>query len=344
MDQTIAIIGAGPAGSMLAYKLATGGKKILLYDPKAPWEKPCGGMLSPETIHDHPELEDYPYPLNSCHGIDYISPRNHRKFVASEKLIPVVSRLELNRFLLDLARNSGAAFIRKKVLGISREESEWVIETNDGSHKAGFVVGADGVNSLVRKATVGKFPEEHLALTCGYFLTSVPDNQYVTKFIDAEGYLFVISRADHASAGIGAKLGAISSKHLFKKLDNFLHAEYPGFKITRKYSALIPTATDEGFFDLPCCSDNWLLVGDAAGHVDPAVGEGVYYALESAKIAAQAILDGDIHSYDVLWQDRYGSKLKQGASFRKRLSILAGDNPEMFGLMMFNRAIGGLFI
>ena len=38
MDKTIAIIGAGPAGSMLAYKLASSDKRVLLYDHKAPWE------------------------------------------------------------------------------------------------------------------------------------------------------------------------------------------------------------------------------------------------------------------------------------------------------------------
>jgi flavin-dependent dehydrogenase len=85
MDKTIAIIGAGPAGSMLAYKLASCTKKVLLYDHKAPWEKPCGGMLRSDTIDEHPELQNYPYPVKLCNGIVYISPNNDRKHVKAKK-------------------------------------------------------------------------------------------------------------------------------------------------------------------------------------------------------------------------------------------------------------------
>ena len=95
---TIGIIGAGPAGSMLAYKLASSGIKVLLYDHRAPWEKPCGGMLRPGTFNENPELESYPYPLSLCNDMVYISTRNDRKRLALKKPTPVVSRIELNRF------------------------------------------------------------------------------------------------------------------------------------------------------------------------------------------------------------------------------------------------------
>ena len=74
MDQTIAIIGAGPAGSMLAYKLASSGRRVHLFDHRAPWEKPCGGMLSAATIDENPELQRYPYPTRRCHAMVHISP------------------------------------------------------------------------------------------------------------------------------------------------------------------------------------------------------------------------------------------------------------------------------
>ncbi len=57
--------------------------------------------------------------------------------------IPVISRIELNRFLLGMARNSGKEFIQKKALNISQDDSQWIIETDDSSQKADIIVGAD---------------------------------------------------------------------------------------------------------------------------------------------------------------------------------------------------------
>jgi len=340
MDKTIAIIGAGPAGSMLAAKLASDANKVCLFDPKAPWEKPCGGMLGSDTIDAHPELKNYPYPINQCHEMVYISPRNDRTKVPAQTAIPIISRLELSCYLLDMAKNSSAAFIPKKVLNISQDQSRWVIETEDSAYIADLIVGADGANSMVRKATIGNFPEQHLSLTCGYILTGVPEDQYITKFLDIPGYIWVFSRANHTSTGIGATLGTVSGKDLFKKLHDFLSENYPGFRITKKYSALIAAVADERFFDQPCSGDNWLLVGEAAGHVDPVTGEGIHYAFGSAKAAAQAIGADDIHSYEDLWRDQYGDRLKQGAAAKQNLLIMGQDfGPEIIGAMMYFRAV-----
>jgi geranylgeranyl reductase family protein len=337
MDTTIGIIGAGPSGSMLAYKLAGAVKKVLLYDHRAPWEKPCGGMLRPDAISENPELKRYPYPLSYCNEMVYISNRNDCKRLALKKPTPVLSRRELNRFLLDLAKSRGAEFISKKVRHLSRNKKNWIIKADDDCRIADIIVGADGVNSIVRKATVGKLPKEHLSLTCGYILTGVPEGRFMTKFIDIEGYIWVYSRVGQASAGIGATLGSISGRDLFKKLDGFLAENFHNFNIKTKYSACVPTPSNERFFDLPCCGDRWLLVGDAAGHVDAIVGEGLYYALESAKIAARAISAEDIRSYDILWRNRYGDALKQRASLKKSLSQLGQNfDPQIRGAMMYS--------
>jgi geranylgeranyl reductase family protein len=340
MDHKTAIIGAGPAGSMLAYKLASGGGRVHLYDHRAPWEKPCGGMLSAGAIDANPELQRYPYPTRRCHAMVHISPGNDRIRLPAQPPNHVVSRIELNRYLLGMAQKAGAQFIQKKVRHVSLKKTQWTIELDGGGQKADIIVGADGVNSNIRKTIIGKFPRAHLSLTCGYLLDGIPENQFIAKFLDIEGYLWVYSRTNHTSAGIGATLGSVSGKDLIKKLDDFLRENYSGFTILKKYSALIPTVSDERFFDRPCCGDNWLLVGDAAGHVDPVVGEGIYYAFESANAAAQAISRGDICSYDTLWRTRYGDRLKQRAAFKHKLSNLVRKfGPEISGAIRFGEFV-----
>jgi len=66
---------------------------------------------------------------------------------------------------------------------------------------------------------------------------------------------------------------------------------------------------DPSFFDEPCCGENWLLIGDAAGHVDPLTGEGIPYALWGAELASEAIRRGDILSFDTHWKQAYGKDL-----------------------------------
>lgn len=327
---------------MLAYKLSSSGKKVLLFDHKAPWEKPCGGMLRHDTIKEHPELKNYPYPLNNYNKIVCISTRNYRKNILKQKVIPVIMRKELSKFLLDMARNSGAEFIHKKVIAISKDNSKWIIKTDDSTYKANLIIGADGANSIVRKRIIGRIPDKHISLTCGYFLKGVQEKQIILKFLDINGFLWMIPRPSDASVGILAMKGSISGKKLFTKLDNFINKRYPKVKILKKWSALLPMIRDPEFIEMPCCGNNWLLVGDAAGHVDPFIGEGICYALQSAKFAAQSVIKEDIISYDSKWRESYGTYLKNQAANMKNIAELAAQyDPEMTGALLYNYATKG---
>jgi geranylgeranyl reductase family protein len=336
MDETVVIIGAGPAGSTLAHLLASKSINVILFDHKAPWDKPCGGMLRPGIFDDIPILQDYPFPVRHVDGIVYASPGDDRRRVKAEKPVPIISRIELSRFLLGLAIKSGADFRPEKVVGLRREGSRWIVETSTNRLKVNLIVGADGVHSVARKATVGKFHKNQLVLACGYVLDELSNNEDLMRFLDIEGYLWVFSRPDYVSAGIGARLGTIPAGRLFRRLDEFLDENYPVRKASAKYVAIIPMASDRACFDTPCCGENWILVGDAAGHVDPIIGEGIYFAFASAELAARAVLNQDIPSFDQMWRENYGGTLRQRAQLSQMLSTLAGSfSAEAVAEMVF---------
>ena len=85
-----------------------------------------------------------------------------------------------------------------------------------------------------------------------------------------------------------------------------------------------------------------MLIGDAAGHVDPFTCEGIYYALQSAKLAAQCIINGDTLSYDTMWRNTYGAHLKNQATNMKKITEFASQyDKEMIGTLLFNYAVKG---
>jgi flavin-dependent dehydrogenase len=64
---------------------------------------------------------------------------------------------------------------------------------------------------------------------------------------------------------------------------------------------------------MPCTGDKWALIGDAAGHVNPIGGAGIYYAMKGGMLCALAFLDGDLNLFERYWREDYGEELYYGA-------------------------------
>jgi len=331
----VAVIGAGPAGATAARILAQGGTSVLLFDHRAPWEKPCGGIIPLKTLAANPVLNDYPSEKNQYGGITHIAPDCSEIFQEHPGSFSVVSREELGAFLLERAVSAGTRFVPTRVQGISRKKRSWLIEAGGKSFGADFIIGADGAYSLVRRIAAGEIPTDHMALTCGYFLEGIPPDECVMKFADVHGYLWKVSCARHASLGIMSRRGDFSAGELLALLDSFIASRFPGARAIHKWGALLPSAISPEFFDAPACGDGWALAGDAAGHVDPLLGEGIHYAFSSGAHLARAILDGRPARYDDDWRDDYGRALARKAAVNAEVACLARE---------FGRARGGEFL
>ena len=64
---------------------------------------------------------------------------------------------------------------------------------------------------------------------------------------------------------------------------------------------------------------HWLLIGDADGHVNPIMGEGIIYALLDGELAAHAIIDKNCQQFDMLWRKSYGQALFRDIVLQKWL-------------------------
>ncbi len=84
------------------------------------------------------------------------------------------------------------------------------------------------------------------------------------------------------------------------------------------YAARIPGFADQTWDKRSACGEGWALLGDAAGFADPVTGEGIYYALRSAEIFSDAVLEGQPEQYEKRWRKDFGWELRRASQMRRR--------------------------
>jgi flavin-dependent dehydrogenase len=85
-----------------------------------------------------------------------------------------------------------------------------------------------------------------------------------------------------------------------------------------RYAARIPGLAPRTWDTRRACGDRWALLGDAAGFADPVTGEGIYYALRSAELFADAYVNKSPEDYEKLWRADFGGELKRASQMRRR--------------------------
>jgi flavin-dependent dehydrogenase len=314
----IAIVGGSLAGAFLALQLRDSGHQISIFDPRAPWEKPCGGGVYADILRQFPILSELLCSWNRPSQLRLISSaRQESSFLGLDSTWLIVSRYDLNRAILQAALQTGTvSLISERVhdINMAEDSSHWLLQTASHCRKFDVVVGADGVHSVVRKRLLGDIPREDLAVAVGYMVSNVPlDEVVIHTYIDLLGYLWCFPRSDHASVGIGCRVGAVPLSELWHRLEDFLDAYFPQARKEHRWTALLPAVYSADFWKRCCAGQNWALIGDAAGHVNPMTGMGIPYALASAQLVAHAILRGDLKSYDRAWHKEYGKSLARSS-------------------------------
>jgi geranylgeranyl reductase family protein len=335
----VLVAGAGPAGSAAAIHLARGGARVLLADrARFPRDKPCGGGLTGRA------LRYLPCDVSPVveHVVDRLVLRvGYRGRIAresNEPLILMTQRRRLDAFLAQQAAVEGTDFRDGARVEELTLEADHVTALVGGSRvSASYVVGADGANGVVaRTAELGDGIVHGVALEGNARWTALDPAPYdqtawVELGVVAGGYGWVFPKGNHANLGVGGWLR--EGANLRGHLERLAHAHGldPG-KLSDVRGHRLPMRR----LGARAAHRRVLLVGDAAGLVDPLSGDGIYEAWVSAKLAADAILEGRPEEYEAALSgvlDRHAAaswKAKRAADRFPRACLWAVRAPGVF--------------
>ncbi len=324
----IVVAGAGPAGSMLAYWLAERGLKVLVVEKKGlPRYKACGGgvtrratALLPFSVEHL--VEDFVREARLSYKND---PVYTRRF--ETPIIEMVMRNDLDNFLVEKAVAAGADVVTNTtVRTVSGKPGDLVVETSDRTFRAAVAAACDGAGGRISQSlglsVKCKFMtavEGELYFGSPWLLDSYKGRVHFDFGVVPRGYGWVFAKKDHLSVGIVT---------LDKRFDGWKRRfyEYLGTKKLTGFSRIrplkggrIPFSPSPGNI---LANGKGLAAGDAAGFADPITGEGIYYALKSAKIASRTIVESLESGFDVMnrYTERINLSLAQDLKWAGRMS------------------------
>jgi geranylgeranyl reductase family len=289
----VIIIGAGPGGSSLAAKLAETGIDVLLLEKQTfPRYKVCGGGVTKRALLKMPIdiqsiIKDRIKIFVTVNGNEDVQTFKHEN-----PFIYMVMRSELDELLAKHAVECGAelkedAFVKE----IDEQNTSVDVYTRDTKYTARYLVGADGVNSIVAKQSglmAGR--KKALALEYEFEVDQVTAEKYKGKVIIdyltvPDGYAWVFPKNRILSAGIGSF--SLNHKQMSYRLLRLLDNQYINGKLLSAKGAFLSAGGRRRVI----MTKRTALVGDAAGLVDSFAGEGIYYALWSAELLSSRLIE-----------------------------------------------------
>ncbi len=285
------VVGGGPAGSTTAYRLADQGASVLLVDKATfPRDKPCGGGMTMRAVRQCPVD---PTPVVE-ELVDQVELRfRYRAAVvhhANEPVVWMTQRQRLDAFLLDAARERGAE-VREGVK-VSLEPNNTVALGSGEKVRAEVIVGADGANGITaRSVGLGNGITYGVAYEGNVPYPTLPRERYARRLVleladIPGGYAWVFPKGDHANVGVGGwESEAPKLKEHLRRACEAHGLEPDSLESLRGHRLPLRRPGTR------IAGERALLVGDAAGLIDPVSGDGMYECFVSSRLATGAILD-----------------------------------------------------
>jgi geranylgeranyl reductase family protein len=302
LDYDVIVVGGGPAGSTAARFCASAGLKTLLIEKEQlPRYKPCGGCLSVKGVRLL-GFDLSPVIENSVYGARFTYCFKSPFSIESEEPIAfMVRRDRFDQLLILKALENGAEKLEGEKVTRAEEKGNGIdVELAKGERiRCEYLIGADGARSVVAKSFFAfriRGAGDGIGLECEIPFESTidfPKEDLHMMHFDfgrvPNGYGWVFPKGKWLSIGVGGifgrRVGKTPRQHfndMIKCLD-FIQ----GSRIGKALAHPIPSFYSG---EQKVSLGKVFLVGDAAHLVDPLTGEGIYYALRSGMLAAEAIL------------------------------------------------------
>ncbi len=279
MEQaTVAIIGAGPAGTTCGLLLRKKNINCVLIDRATfPRDKICGGGLTPRSYKLLSRLfPDFRYDYNSVHRLKLcIEGEQVLDFQMGEE-IRIVKRRKFDAQLLERYQQQGGTFINEALTGIEEQGRKVIITLQSGRQiECEYLVGADGANSRVRKYLNPN--SKHGILCMEQYGPKSADNAIIgnlSRFY-RQGYYYSFPNESYDVQGFGDYM---TTPQMFRMVLRDM-----GCPDEKPLGAYIPQSIEYPL------RKNIILIGDAGGFPNRLTFEGLYYAFLTANHAAMAI-------------------------------------------------------
>jgi geranylgeranyl reductase family protein len=300
MHADVIVVGAGPAGSTAAREIAGRGHSVLLLDRATfPRDKACGGGVSPRTAALLP-FDLGPVVERVVTGVILGNPRTGTAtHDMGYPLLYMTQRRRLDAFLLERACEAGVQFapgwvvvnVRPSADGEYQVDVEGETDRVTASHTCRVVIGADGADGEVgrvlgldRPRTHGVALEGNLRLPGG-----IPEWLHERILISPEaargGYAWLFPKGEHINIGVGGQQSiGPDLRDLLKVFARLFGWDPDQLQDVRGHQLPFHHA------GMRICAGGAALIGDAAGLVEPLLGEGLYGAVASA-VAVAPIVD-----------------------------------------------------